>query len=343
MIERQGPLSLSRQCELLGLSRAALYYRAVKTGACELELMALIDRQYLQTPFYGSRRMAAWLQAQGHAVNRKRVQRLMLRMGLAAIYQRPRTSRPAPEHRIYPYLLRGLRIERVGQVGAADITYIPWRGFLYLVAVMDWVSRYVLAWRLSNLLDASFCIEALEDALSQGRPEIFNTDQGSQFTDDDFTGVLRAHGVAISMDGRGRLADNIFVERLWRSLKYEEVYLKAYENVTEARQGIAPTSSSTTTNGYTRRWVTAPRAKCSSKPLISAVPRGEKRWRTPNTISTMRCNPGRISYLTITRSLSRRSGPPQSSVALRQVPPAWVSSGVASFLREIRRSSIRQC
>ena len=224
MIERQGPLSLSRQCELLGLSRAALYYRAVRTGAYELELMALIDRQYLQTPFYGSRRMAAWLKAQGHAVNRKRVQRLMQRMGLAAIYQRPRTSRPAPEHRIYPYLLRGLKIERVGQVWAADITYIPMaRGFLYLVAVMDWVSRYVLAWRLSNLLDASFCIEALEDALSQGQPEIFNTDQGSQFTDDDFTGVLRAHGVAISMDGRGRFADNIFVERLWRSLKYEEV------------------------------------------------------------------------------------------------------------------------
>ena len=164
----------------------------------------------------------------------------MQRMGLAAIYQRPRTSRPAPEHRIYPYLLRGLSIERVHQVWAADITYIPMaRGFLYLVAVMDWVSRYVLAWRLSNLLDASFCIEALEEALSQGRPEIFNTDQGSQFTDDDFTGVLRAHGVAISMDGRGRFADNIFVERLWRSLKYEEVYLKAYENVAQARQGIA--------------------------------------------------------------------------------------------------------
>ena len=171
MIERQGPLSLSRQCELLGLSRAALYYQAVRTGAYELGLMALLDRQYLQTPFYGSRRMAAWLQAQGHAVNRKRVQRLMLRMGLAAIYQRPRTSQPAPEHRIYPYLLRGLKIERVGQVWAADITYIPMaRGFLYLVAVMDWVSRYVLAWRLSNLLDASFCIEAFEDALSQGGP-----------------------------------------------------------------------------------------------------------------------------------------------------------------------------
>jgi len=240
MVERPGPLSLSQQCQLLGLNRAALYYQAAPVDAYELELMALLDRQYLRTPFYGSRRMTAWLQTQGHAVNRKRVQRLMQRMGLAAIYQRPRTSRSAPAHRIYPYLLRGLRIERVHQVWAADITYIPMaRGFLYLVAVMDWVSRYVLAWRLSNLLDASFCIEALEEALRQGRPEIFNTDQGSQFTDNGFTGVLHAHGVAISMDGRGRFADNILVERLWRSLKYEEVYLKAYDNVAQARQGIA--------------------------------------------------------------------------------------------------------
>jgi len=240
MVERPGPLSLSRQCQLLGLNRAALYYQAAPVDAYELELMVLLDRQYLRTPFYGSRRMTAWLQTQGHSVNRKRVQRLMQRMGLAAIYQRPRTSQQAPAHRIYPYLLRGLRIERVHQVWAADITYIPMaRGFLYLVAVMDWVSRYVLAWRLSNLLDADFCIEALEEALRQGRPEIFNTDQGSQFTGDGFTGVLRGHGVAISMDGRGRFADNIFVERLWRSLKYEEVYLKAYDNVAQARQGIA--------------------------------------------------------------------------------------------------------
>ncbi len=240
MVERPGPLALRRQCQLLGLNRAALYYQAAQVDAYELELMALLDRQYLRTPFYGSRRMTAWLQTQGHAVNRKRVQRLMQRMGLAAIYQRPRTSRPAPANRIYPYLLRGLRIERVHQVWAADITYIPMaRGFLYLVAVMDWVSRYVLAWRLSNLLDASFCIEALEEALRQARPEIFNTDQGSQFTDAGFTGVLRGHGVAISMDGRGRYADNIFVERLWRSVKYEEVYLKAYDNVAQARQGIA--------------------------------------------------------------------------------------------------------
>jgi putative transposase len=212
----------------------------VEVSAYQLELMALIDRQYLRTPFYGARRLAAWLGTQGHTVNRKRVKRLMQLMGLAAIYQRPRTSQPAPEHRIYPYLLRGLVIERINQVWAADICYIPMaRGFLYLVAVMDWVSRYVLAWRLSNLLDTSFCIAALEEALSKGRPEIFNTDQGSQFTGEDFTSVLRAHEVAISMDGRGRFSDNIFVERLWRSLKYEEVYLRAYESVAEARQGIA--------------------------------------------------------------------------------------------------------
>jgi len=240
MVERQSPVSLRRQCVLLGLSRAALYYRPVQIGAYQLELMALIDRQYLRAPFYGARRLAAWLGTQGHTVNRKRVRRLMQLMGLAAIYQRPRTSRPAPEHRIYPYLLRGLVIERINQVWAADICYIPMaRGFLYLVAVMDWVSRYVLAWRLSNLLDTSFCIAALEEALSKGRPEIFNTDQGSQFTGEDFTSVLCAHEVAISMDGRGRFSDNIFVERLWRSLKYEEVYLRAYESVAEARQGIA--------------------------------------------------------------------------------------------------------
>ena len=240
MVEAGERLSLRRQGMLLGLNRAALYYHPVELSAYELELRALLDRQHLRTPFYGSRRMAAWLQVQGHAINRKRVQRLMQLMGLEAIYRRPRTSRPALEHRIYPYLLRGLRIERVNQVWAADITYIPMaRGFLYLVAAMDWVGRYVLAWRLANLLDASFCGEALEEALSRGRPEIFNTDQGSQFTDDDFTGVLRAHEIAISMDGRGRFSDNIFVERLWRSLKYEEIYLKAYDSVTAARQGIA--------------------------------------------------------------------------------------------------------
>ena len=216
MIERPNPLSRTTQSELLGLSRAALYYRPVEVSAEELELTTLIDRKYLRTPFYGSRRMTAWPQTQGHRVNRKRVQHLMRLMGIEAVYQHPRTSRPAPEHRIYPYLLRGLVIERVNQVWAADICYIPMaHGFLYLVAIIDWLSRYVLAWRLSNLLDSHFCVAALEDALSQGRPEILNADQGSQFTSDDFLDVLRDHGIAISMDGRGRFSDNIFVERLW--------------------------------------------------------------------------------------------------------------------------------
>ena len=202
--------------------------------------MALIDRQYLVRPYYGSRRMAAWLATQGHVVNRKRVRRLMRLAGLAAIYQRPNTSKPAPAHKIYPYLLGGISIERVNQVWCADVTYIPMaKGFLYLVVIMDWVSRAVLAWRLSNTLGAEFCVEALEEALSRhGRPEIFNTDQGSQFTSDDFTGTLQNHAVTISMDGKGRYMDNIFVERLWRSHKYEEVYLNAYASVAEAKAGI---------------------------------------------------------------------------------------------------------
>ena len=210
--------------------------------------MALIDRQYLARPYYGSRRMAAWLATQGHVVNRKRVQRLMRLAGLVAIYQRPNTSKPAPAHKIYPYLLGGISIERVNQVWCADVTYIPMaRGFLYLVVIMDWVSRAVLAWRLSNTLGAEFCVEALEEALSRyGRPEIFNTDQGSQFTSDDFTGTLERHAVTISMDGKGRYMDNIFVERLWRSLKYEEVYLNAYASVARLALRSANTSLFTT-------------------------------------------------------------------------------------------------
>ena len=202
--------------------------------------MALIDRHYLARPYYGSRRMAAWLATQGHLVNRKRVQRLMRLMGLVAIYQRPNTSKAAAEHKIYPYLLGGIAIQRVNQVWCSDVTYIPMaKGFLYLVVVMDWVSRAVLAWRLSNTLGTDFCVEALAEALSRyGRPEIFNTDQGSQFTSDDFTGTLKDHDVTISMDGKGRCMDNIFVERLWRSLKYEEVYLNAYASVAEAKAGI---------------------------------------------------------------------------------------------------------
>ncbi len=198
--------------------------------------MRLIDRQYLVTPFYGARKIAAWLKGQAFSVNRKRVRRLMGTMGLKTIYRRPRTSQPAQGHKIYPYLLSGLKITRPNQVWAADITYIPMaRGFLYLVAIIDVYSRYVLSWRLSNTLDVNFCIEALEEALKKGRPDIFNTDQGAQFTGDAFTGLLQKHGVKISMDGKGSYNDNLFIERLWRSVKYEEVYLKAYQDGRDAR------------------------------------------------------------------------------------------------------------
>jgi putative transposase len=241
LVERDAPvLPVSRQCRLLAVSRASIYRRPVEVSEEDCTIMALIDRQYLARPYYGSRRMTAWLATQGHIVNRKRVQRLMRLAGLVAIYQRPNTSKPAPAHKIYPYLLGGISIERVNQVWCADVTYILMaKGFLYLVVIMDWVSRAVLAWRLSNTLGAEFCVEALEEALSRhGRPEIFNSDQGSQFTSDDFTGTLERHGVTISMDGKGRYMDNIFVERLWRSLKYEEVYLNAYASVAEAKAGI---------------------------------------------------------------------------------------------------------
>jgi len=196
----------------------------------------VIDRQYLATPFFGARKIAACLKGEGHVVNRKRVRRLMRLMGLKAIYRRPRTSKPAPGHKIYPYLLGGMKITRPNQVWAADITYIPMaRGFLYLVAIIDWYSRYVLSWRLSNTLDADFCVEALEEALRKGRPDIFNTDQGAQFTSEAFTGLLEQHGVRISMDGKGSYNDNLFVERLWRTVKYEEVYLKAYQDGRDAK------------------------------------------------------------------------------------------------------------
>jgi len=241
LVERTDPaLPVSQQCRLLAVSRSSVYRQPTEVGEEDRTIMALIDRQYLARPYYGSRRVAAWLATQGHVVNRKRVRRLMRLMGLVAIYQRPNTSKAAAAHKIYPYLLGGIAIERVNQVWCSDVTYIPMaKGFLYLVVVMDWVSRVVLAWRLSNTLGADFCVEALEEALSRyGPPEIFNTDQGSQFTSDDFTGTLKDHGIMISMDGKGRCMDNIFVERLWRSLKYEEVYLNAYASVAEAKAGI---------------------------------------------------------------------------------------------------------
>jgi putative transposase len=232
--------SMRRQCELLGVNRSSVYYVPVETEAEELELMRRIDEIHLEFPFYGSRSIARELRGKGYRANRKRVQRLMRVMGLESVAPKPNTSRPNEEHPVYPYLLRGLKIDRPNQVWAADITYIPLaHGFAYLVAIMDWDSRRVLSWRLSNTLDSSFCVEALQEALCRfGRPGIFNSDQGSQFTASAFTDVLLAAGVKISMDGKGRCIDNVFVERLWRSLKYEDIFLKAYTNLVEARAGI---------------------------------------------------------------------------------------------------------
>ena len=240
LLDPEHSLSLRRQCELLSVSRSGLYYEQVPPDAEELKLMRLIDELHLKHPFFGSRMMTQTLKRQKHLVNRKRVQRLMRLMGLESMAPQPSTSGPTPEHPVYPYLLRGLRIDRINQVWAADITYIPLaRGFAYLVAVIDWYSRRVLAWRLSNTMETSFCIEALQEALARfGSPEIFNTDQGAQFTAESFTSALRARGIKISMDGKGRFVDNIFVERLWRSLKYEAVYLNPYDSVADAREGI---------------------------------------------------------------------------------------------------------
>jgi len=241
VVDRRHPsLSVVHQCRLLDISRSGLYYQPAGISEEDLTLMKLIDSQYLITPFYGARKIAAWLRNQGHNVNRKRVRRLMRTMGLKAIYRRPRTSQPAPSHKIYPYLLSGMKIIRPNQVWAADITYIPMaRGFLYLVAIIDVYSRYVLSWRLSNTLNADFCVDALEEALSKNRPEIFNTDQGAQFTSETFARLLQQQGVKISMDGKGSYNDNLFIERLWRSVKYEEVYLKAYQDGKDARAGIS--------------------------------------------------------------------------------------------------------
>jgi len=228
---------VAKQCQLLSIHRSGLYYQPKGPSDEDLRLMKLIDRQYLATPFYGARKIAVALKKQeGLTVNRKRVRRLMQFMGIRAIYRRPRTSTPVPEHEVYPYLLRDLKVTRPNQVWAADITYIPMsRGFLYLVTIIDWYSRYVISWRLSNTLDADFCVAALEEALGRGTPEIFNTDQGSQFTGEAFTRLLKEHNVRISMDGKGSYNDNLFIERLWRTVKYEEVYLKAYEDGREAR------------------------------------------------------------------------------------------------------------
>jgi putative transposase len=232
-------ISIARQCELVGLPRSTYYYQPGGESPENLHLMRLLDEQYTETPYYGIRRMTAWLKSQGYDVNHKRVARLLRTMGLETIYPHPRTSQPHPEHRVYPYLLRGMPITRTNQVWSTDITYIRLHGgFIYLVAVMDWFSRYVLSWAVSITMDVGFCLEALEQALELAHPDIFNTDQGAQFTSLDFTGRLQAAGIRISMDGRGRALDNVFVERLWRTVKYEEVYLKDYETPREAIQGL---------------------------------------------------------------------------------------------------------
>lgn len=240
MIESESTLSVRRQCELLRLNRSSVYYEPVPTAEEDLAVMRHIDELHLKYPFYGSRKLALELRRKGLQVNRKRVQRLMRLMGIESVAPQPRTSDPAPEHTTYPYLLRNVTVGRVNQVWAADITYIPMaRGFVYLVAIMDWYSRRVLAWRVSTTMESDFCVCALEEALGRfGQPEIFNTDQGSQFTSEAFTSKLLGRGIKVSMDGKGRYLDNIFVERLWRSLKYEEVYLFAYDSVPEARERI---------------------------------------------------------------------------------------------------------
>jgi len=240
MINPDNELTISRQCQLLGLSRSSFYSQNKAVSQQELDLMLAIDKIHLALPFYGARKIQVELNNRGFSIGRGKVRRLMRKMGLEAIYRKPKTSIPKSGDHIYPYLLKDLQIERVNQVWATDITYLPMaKGFAYLVAIIDLYSRKVMSWRLSNTMDASFCIEALEDAIQRfGPPEIFNTDQGSQFTSDSFTSVLKAHGVKISMDGKGRWVDNVFIERLWRSVKYEEVYLKAYQTMQEARQSL---------------------------------------------------------------------------------------------------------
>ena len=240
MVKAHSQLTVLRRCELFNVARSTTYYDAAPVSADDLLVMRLIDEIHLRLPFYGSRRICDELQDQGHTVNRKRVQRLMRNMGLHALYPKPRTTHPGKGHKIYPYLLKGLSIKHPNQVWSSDITYIPMaKGFMYLVAIMDWATRRVLSWRVSNTMDAEFCVEALKEALRRyGAPEIFNTDQGVQFTCEAFTGVLKDHKIAISMDAKARWVDNVFVERLWRSVKYEDVYLRAYESPAKLRAGL---------------------------------------------------------------------------------------------------------
>ena len=240
MIVREHDLPITKQAKVLRISRGSVYYLPRPVSATDLEIMRRLDRLHLEFPFAGSRMLRGLLSAEGYKIGRRHVKTLMKRMGIEALYRRPRTTQPGPGNKIYPYLLRGMEVARPNQVWAMDITYIPMaRGFVYLTVVLDWFSRRILSWRLSITMEAAFCVEALEDALARyGKPDIFNTDQGSQFTGTAFTSVLIHHGIAISMDGKGAWRDNVFVERLWRSIKYEEVYLRAYDSVSEARESI---------------------------------------------------------------------------------------------------------
>jgi len=281
MIDRNHRLALTKQAALLGISRGSVYYEPAPVPAADLALMRRIDELHLAFPFAGSRMLRGLLSAEGSKIGRRHLTTLMRRMGIEAIYRRPRTSKPAAGHRIYPYLLRGLTIDRANHVWAIDITYIPMaRGFVYLAAVMDWFARRILAWRLSNTLEVSFCIEAVEEALAQyGCPQIFNSDQGSQFTSAEFTSVLINKGIEISMDGKGAWRDNVFVERFWRTIKYEEVYLHAYDTVGEARDRSVVISTSTMDGGHT-------------PPLTSALP---IKPTSPRCRSAGQPNPGRRS------------------------------------------------
>ena len=266
MIDRNNRLALTKQSALLGLSRGSVYYEPAPVPDADLALMRRLDELHLEFPFAGSRMLRGLLAAEGSMVGRRHVSTLMRRMGIEAIYRRPNTSKPAPGHRIYPYLLRGLMIDQPNHVWATDITYIPMaRGFVYLAAVMDWFTRRILAWRLSNTMEASFCIDAVDEAIAKhGCPQIFNTDQGSQFTSAEFTSMLINNGISISMDGKGAWRDNVFVERFWRTVKYEEVYLHAYEGVGKHGNRSAATSPSTTQSDLTSLLTAAPRIKPTS-------------------------------------------------------------------------------
>jgi len=298
-----GRVSIRRQCELLGIARSGLYRTLAAANDNDAALMRRIDELFTTWPFLGSRRMTTLLRAEGHAVNRKRIRRLMGEMGIAALGPKPRTTKPAPGHKIYPYLLRGLAIERPNQVWCADITYIPvGRGFLYLVAIMDWASRAVLSWRLSNTLDGSFCVSALEEALARfGKPAIFNTDQGCQFTAAAFTGTLAAAGVRISMDGCGRWMDNVFIERLWRSLKYEDIYLKGYADGREAKAGIAS-------------WITFYNGRRPHQALGNRTPMAVWREGTTGALGT-----AVVDMMDITRALPTCPQPQQQQQTLAMV------------------------